>query len=281
MSRVYDLNHPVDAILWLQRILPTFNPEVKSSVQLSPDDLDSLELCIAALAECIFVAAQKSSSTDERKYILDAIAGISRANLNPVFADSGDEIEARLSTENNCPHCGGSGHADDVQNPAIQNSVENRAQQICDDIGNELLAKYGGGPLLETLIKVIHPHILKYAQDEGYNRGPALFKQDCKDGLSDASQNESAWKERAEKEHELRLKAEAKAARQDTLNINSLVSRFLMWKLPSSVCSDPCVSDRDYKFPRNGTNLLSANEARQMIEYLLDIDEPSSAQDGA
>jgi hypothetical protein len=48
-----------------------------------------------------------------------------------------------------------------------------------------------------------------------------------------------------------------------------LVDRFLSWPLPQSVCSDLCVTDRSYKFPRSGTNLLTADEARQMIEYLL------------
>lgn len=56
-------------------------------------------------------------------------------------------------------------------------------------------------------------------------------------------------------------------------NIDSLVDRFLKWKLPASVCSDVCVTDKDYAatFPglRSGTNLLTDDEARQMIEHLL------------
>ena len=50
--------------------------------------------------------------------------------------------------------------------------------------------------------------------------------------------------------------------------IKTLVDRFLAWPLPQSVCSDTCVSDKNYKFPRSGTNLLTADEARQMFEYL-------------
>jgi hypothetical protein len=53
-----------------------------------------------------------------------------------------------------------------------------------------------------------------------------------------------------------------------TDTISALVDRFLAWPLPNTVCSDLCVTDRDYKFPRSGTCLLSADEARQMIEYL-------------
>lgn len=49
----------------------------------------------------------------------------------------------------------------------------------------------------------------------------------------------------------------------------ALVDRFLAWPLPKSVCSDGCVTDANYQFPRSGTNLLTAEEAKQMIEHLL------------
>lgn len=57
--------------------------------------------------------------------------------------------------------------------------------------------------------------------------------------------------------------------RDDAKVIEALVNRFLAWPLPASVCSDLCVTDRDYKFPRSGTNLLNAVEARAMLEYVL------------
>lgn len=50
--------------------------------------------------------------------------------------------------------------------------------------------------------------------------------------------------------------------------IGRMVDRFLGWRLPDNVCSDTCVSMRPYPHPRYGTNLLNAEEARQMIEYL-------------
>ena len=54
--------------------------------------------------------------------------------------------------------------------------------------------------------------------------------------------------------------------------IDVLVDRFLQWKLPDSVCSDLCVTDREYakRYPgtRCGTNLLTADEARLMIEHI-------------
>lgn len=55
--------------------------------------------------------------------------------------------------------------------------------------------------------------------------------------------------------------------------IEEMVNRFLQWRLPASVCSDLCVTDRTYaeRYPesRSGTNLLTADEARQMITHVL------------
>jgi hypothetical protein len=51
--------------------------------------------------------------------------------------------------------------------------------------------------------------------------------------------------------------------------INQMVARFLSWPLPNDVCADPCAADPTYAHPRTGTNLLTADQARQMIEYLL------------
>ncbi len=56
-----------------------------------------------------------------------------------------------------------------------------------------------------------------------------------------------------------------KGAKSET---DKLVDRFLQWPLPKSVCSDKCVSEPNYQGDRVGTNLLTADEARQMIEYL-------------
>lgn len=52
--------------------------------------------------------------------------------------------------------------------------------------------------------------------------------------------------------------------------MRTLVDRFLSWPLPASVCSDTCVSDPTYPH-RSGTNLLTATEARQMLEHVLGI----------
>jgi hypothetical protein len=54
-------------------------------------------------------------------------------------------------------------------------------------------------------------------------------------------------------------------------NINHLVDRFLSWPLPKSVCADPCASNPDYP-GRSGTNLLNAEQARQMLEHVLGPD---------
>ena len=49
--------------------------------------------------------------------------------------------------------------------------------------------------------------------------------------------------------------------------VKTLVDRFLSWPLPDSVCSDLCATTRGYP-GRTGTTLLTADEARQMIEYI-------------
>lgn len=50
--------------------------------------------------------------------------------------------------------------------------------------------------------------------------------------------------------------------------LSFLVDRFLSWPLPESVCCDPCAVMHGWK-GRIGTNLLTADEAKQMLEYVL------------
>lgn len=54
------------------------------------------------------------------------------------------------------------------------------------------------------------------------------------------------------------------------MNLAALVNRFLLWPLPASVCSDPCVTQKDYPHGRWGTSLLTADEARQMLGFVLE-----------
>ncbi len=51
-------------------------------------------------------------------------------------------------------------------------------------------------------------------------------------------------------------------------SVDRMVDSFLAWPLPESVCPDECVMDQKYPH-RTGTNLLTAPEAKQMIEHLL------------
>lgn len=63
-------------------------------------------------------------------------------------------------------------------------------------------------------------------------------------------------------------------------NVDALVDRFLAWPLPASVCSDLCATKQGYPH-RSGTNLLSAAEARAMLEYVLGIESlAQQAQEG-
>lgn len=50
---------------------------------------------------------------------------------------------------------------------------------------------------------------------------------------------------------------------------DAMVDRFLSWRLPASVCADGCATNPNYPHPRSGTNLLNADEARQMLEHVM------------
>ena len=63
------------------------------------------------------------------------------------------------------------------------------------------------------------------------------------------------------------------------MEIKALVDRFLAWPLPQTVAADARATNSKYPHPRNGTNLLSADEARQMIEHLLSAAPREPAQD--
>ena len=62
-------------------------------------------------------------------------------------------------------------------------------------------------------------------------------------------------------------------------NVDALVDRFLAWPLPASVCSDLCATKQGYPH-RSGTNLLSAAEARAMLEYVLGIESLAQQAQG-
>lgn len=51
-------------------------------------------------------------------------------------------------------------------------------------------------------------------------------------------------------------------------DIAEMVNRFLGWPLPLTVCSDLCATMQGIKH-RSGTNLLNADEAKAMLEYVL------------
>ena len=58
-------------------------------------------------------------------------------------------------------------------------------------------------------------------------------------------------------------------------DLDKLAERFCHAPLPSTVCSDPCVSKFNYPYPRSGTNLLSVAEAKEVLRYVLDIHDRS------
>lgn len=52
--------------------------------------------------------------------------------------------------------------------------------------------------------------------------------------------------------------------------LDRAVNRFLTWKLPDSVCPDPCTMNKraEGQMPPTGTNLLTAIEAREMLRHV-------------
>lgn len=52
------------------------------------------------------------------------------------------------------------------------------------------------------------------------------------------------------------------------LLLNQLAERFISWPLPESVCADLCTTKAGYT-GRTGTNLLTFDEAKQMLAYVL------------
>ena len=66
--------------------------------------------------------------------------------------------------------------------------------------------------------------------------------------------------------YELRSRLAHAASQRASITVtDELVSRFLTWSVPASVCPDGAPGSAD----RTGTNLLSAAEARQMLEHVL------------
>lgn len=50
--------------------------------------------------------------------------------------------------------------------------------------------------------------------------------------------------------------------------VERLVNRFLTWELPDGYQADLCAFERNYPYPRSGTNILDAGQAKLMIEHV-------------
>jgi hypothetical protein len=60
---------------------------------------------------------------------------------------------------------------------------------------------------------------------------------------------------------------------------DAMVDRFLSWPLPADVRADMCATDPTYPHQRHGTNLLTATQARQMLEHVLNVQAVPGPQD--
>jgi len=66
----------------------------------------------------MYKSGKKSYSDAYRQSLRDLAAYAIGVSETVVFTDTSEEIEARLQGEidkNSCPHCGGSGHKEDVK----------------------------------------------------------------------------------------------------------------------------------------------------------------------
>lgn len=89
--------------------------------------------------------------------------------------------------------------------------------------------------------------------------------------MDDQEWGAAGWDHARQLERELAevTKQRDELIKQSAYPIETMVNRFLSWQLPESVCADLCATTP--KEGRYGTNLLSASEAKEMIEHLLGV----------
>ena len=51
--------------------------------------------------------------------------------------------------------------------------------------------------------------------------------------------------------------------------LQELAERFCAAPLPRSVCVDRCATQPDYPYPRTGTNLMTVEEAKTVLAFVL------------
>jgi hypothetical protein len=203
------------------------------------------------MGETNMIPAERNLRDCQRQLDMDGCeVGVSRQALEETLS----EIE-RIRSENG-----------QLIEAAAQRSSCWRDQQEIMRINNQLLTEKHS---LETALREARGALESLslaARQEGEHFDPgfeddecpicaAIHKSACAIAAIDAALAGQPIEERIPK----MLDAETK---------KKLVDRFLAWPLPQSVCSDTCVSDSNYQFPRSGTNLLNVDEAAAMIEYL-------------
>lgn len=124
------------------------------------------------------------------------------------------------------------------------------------------------------LDKVVHPH----STDDGFNA--AVNLRDLVRRLRAIAHRYRAGTEEA---LVLSVAADVILASVEDYNdarkvTDEMVNRFLAWRLPESVCVDLCCIKYGEK-DRIGTQLLTADEARAMLEYVL-AKTPHRERDG-
>lgn len=100
-------------------------------------------------------------------------------------------------------------------------------------------------------------------------RDEATGRYSSKVKYGDLAHGMSAFAKQLERELAEVTKQRDELIKQSAYPIETMVNRFLSWQLPESVCADLCATTP--KEGRYGTNLLSASEAKEMIEHLLGV----------
>jgi hypothetical protein len=69
----------------------------------------------------------------------------------------------------------------------------------------------------------------------------------------------------------------AEAGRKGGIEVtDEMVNRFLTWPVPDELLSDLCMTAPRLSLPRYGTNVMDAQQARAMLEYVFNINKQAA-----
>lgn len=160
-----------------------------------------------------------------------------------------------------CPVCGASCAGASIKtNSAREDALEEDLAAMIRRLSYALKRAGGNDKLVMQSVELLKRHNLggEVMREMNENNAAQAAK------VADPQVNKAQGSE-AESSHRPDRPAESASV------LDAMVDRFLAWPLPVSVCSDACVTRRQehWEPQRIGTNLLTADEARQMLQYVL------------